>query len=100
MDVINWAKELEKRGIGELLVTSIDQEGTQRGFDIELYSLLERSVNVPIIASGGAGNIDHIKDLDKAVNLQGIALASVLHYGKLKVSEIKYELPNSYNRKI
>ena len=61
INVINWAKELEKRGIGELLITSIDKEGTQRGFDIELYSSLAKEVNLPIIASGGAGNINHIK---------------------------------------
>ena len=98
INVINWAKELERRGIGELLVTSIDKEGTQRGFDLELYSSLGKEVNVPIIASGGAGNINHIKYLDKNTNVQGIALASVLHYEKLEVNEIKSVLPNSLIR--
>ena len=96
--VLRWAKELESRGIGELLITSIDQEGTQRGFDIHLYSKLEKEVNVPIIASGGAGNLNHIRNLDNSVNIQGIAFASVLHYDKLNVSEIKSVLPKSINR--
>ena len=98
INVINWAKELERRGIGELLITSIDKEGTQRGFDLELYSSLGKEVNVPIIASVGAGNINHIKYLDKNTNVQGIALASVLHYEKLEVNEIKSVLPNSLIR--
>ncbi len=98
INVINWAKELESRGIGELLITSIDKEGTQRGFDLELYSHLEKEVNVPIIASGGAGNINHIKYLDENTKVQGIALASVLHYKKLEVNEIKSVLPNSLIR--
>ena len=63
-----------------------------------MYSSLGKEVNVPIIASGGAGNINHIKYLDKNTNVQGIALASVLHYEKLEVNEIKSVLPNSLIR--
>ena len=63
-----------------------------------MYSSLAKEVNVPIIASGGAGNINHIKYLDKNTKVQGIALASVLHYEKLEINEIKSELPNSLIR--
>lgn len=89
LDVFQWARELEQRGVGELLVTSIDQEGTQRGFDIPLYQKLEETVTIPIIASGGAGKLEHLSKLEEMVKLQGIALASLLHYSKCSIEEIK-----------
>ena len=96
-DVIEWSKELEQLGAGELLVTSVDHEGTQRGFDIDLYATLECAVRIPIIASGGAGKLQHLHDLTTRTELQGVAVASILHYEKAAVGEIKAALINNYN---
>lgn len=98
-DVIAWARELEQRGAGELLVTSVDQEGTQRGFDISLYQKLMEAISIPIIACGGAGNLRHLADLDNSSELQGIAIASILHYSKSSVREIKAVLPRTSVRR-
>lgn len=97
-DVVEWAKELELRGAGELLLTSVDQEGTQRGFDIPLCEAVEQAVRIPVVASGGAGKLEHLRQLDQKVKLQGVAIASLLHYGKASVSELKTALPGTYAR--
>lgn len=99
LDVIEWARELEQRGAGELLVTSVDQEGTQRGFDIPLYQQLANAISIPIIASGGAGNLPHFKELENKTELQGIAVASILHYAKSSIREIKAVLPRTSARR-
>lgn len=88
-DVVEWARELEGRGAGELLVTSVDQEGTQRGFDIELCAAVEAAVRVPVVASGGAGKLEHLRQLDARTQLQAVAIASLLHYNKATVVELK-----------
>lgn len=98
LNVVEWAQELEKRGVGELLVTSVDQEGTQRGFDLELYSAIEKAVRVPVIASGGAGKLEHLQKLDALTQLQGIAVASLLHYGKATVAQLKSVMSRSIDR--
>lgn len=98
-DVVEWAQELEQRGAGELLVTSVDQEGTQRGFDVALYQALVDAVGVPVIASGGAGNMLHLSTLVYDADVQGVAVASLLHYGKSTVSEMKTALPGASLRK-
>jgi cyclase len=87
--VLDWVKEAESRGAGELLVTSIDSEGTKKGFDIELYAQLAKITSIPMIASGGCGNLSHLTELFKAVDVQAVALASVLHYNHLTIDEIK-----------
>lgn len=97
LDVIEWAKELEQRGAGELLVTSVDQEGTQRGFDIELCAAVAAAVRVPVVASGGAGKLQHLQHLVESVDLQGIAIASLLHYDKTTVAQLKSTLPSAYD---
>jgi cyclase len=97
-DVIEWAKELEKRGAGEILVTSVDQEGTQRGFDIELCVVVEAAVRIPVVVSGGAGKLQHLQQLDARTELQGVAIASLLHYDKATVADLKASLPSTYNR--
>lgn len=97
-DVVEWAKELEQRGAGELLLTSVDQEGTQRGFDIALCEAVERAVRIPVVASGGAGKLEHLRQLDERVKLQGVAIASLLHYNKATVTELKAALPGAYFR--
>jgi cyclase len=91
-DVIDWILEAQDLGVGELLVTSVDQEGTKRGFDIDLYKKVRAVSKVPVIASGGAGTLVHIKELYEKTGVNGVALASVLHYGLLKVSDIRQAL--------
>lgn len=97
-DVIEWARELESRGVGELLVTSVDREGTQRGFDLDLYRALVDAVKVPVVASGGAGKVKDCVVLESAVEVQAMALASVLHYEKATVTQLKMNLPRAVNR--
>ncbi len=97
-DVVAWAKELEQRGAGEILVTSVDQEGTQRGFDIELCAAVETAVRIPVVASGGAGKLQDLQQLDARTELQGVAIASLLHYDKATVAELKASLPSTYDR--
>lgn len=92
LDAIAWAKEMVNRGAGELLVTSMDADGTQAGYDIELTRTIANSVDVPVIASGGAGNCDHIREAITEGKAEAALLASLLHYGQLSVQEIKSHL--------
>lgn len=98
LDVVDWAMELERRGAGEILLTSVDQEGTQRGFDIPLCKAVVEAVRIPVIASGGAGKLEHLRQLDEQVQVQAIAIASLLHYDKFTTSDIKSVLPSSLDR--
>ncbi|MGD1809541.1 imidazole glycerol phosphate synthase subunit HisF [Dapis sp. BLCC M126] len=88
-DAIAWAIEAEQRGAGELLVTSMDADGTQAGYDLELTSKIAESVQIPVIASGGAGNSQHIFEALTEGKAEAALLASLLHYGQLSVAEIK-----------
>ncbi|MBJ25246.1 MAG: imidazole glycerol phosphate synthase subunit HisF [Flavobacteriaceae bacterium] len=92
IDVISWAKKLQELGAGELLITSIDMEGTRRGFDVELSEKIAESVTIPVISSGGAGDTNHILNLFEKTNIDGVALASILHYNIFSVEEIKKTL--------
>ena len=89
IDAIEWASQLEDMGIGELCVTSIDMEGTKKGFDTELINKICAKVNLPVIVSGGAGNTGHISTLCKKENVSAIAVASILHYNLFTVQQIK-----------
>ena len=89
LDVIQWIREIQDRGCGEILLTSIDKEGTETGFDIELIESVEKIVKKPMIISGGCGDLEHIKTLKKKFPNLSIAIASVLHYKILTISEIK-----------
>ncbi|MGK7936646.1 MAG: imidazole glycerol phosphate synthase subunit HisF [Xenococcaceae cyanobacterium] len=98
IDAIKWAKEVENRGAGELLVTSMDADGTQAGYDLELTSTIANQVEIPVIASGGAGNCQHIYKALTEGQAEAALLASLLHYGQLTVAEIKtylqkYQVP-------
>ncbi|MCL2924809.1 MAG: imidazole glycerol phosphate synthase subunit HisF [Trichodesmium sp. MAG_R04] len=88
-DAITWAKEVEKRGAGELLVTSMDADGTQAGYDLYLTRTIAESVQIPVIASGGAGSCQHIFQALTEGKAEAALLASLLHYGQLSVAEIK-----------
>ncbi|NES83060.1 MAG: imidazole glycerol phosphate synthase subunit HisF [Moorea sp. SIO2B7] len=89
IDAIKWAKEVEQRGAGELLITSMDADGTQAGYDLELTHTIADQVEIPVIASGGAGNTHHIYEALTEGGAEAALLASLLHYGQLTVSEIK-----------
>ncbi|KAF3886573.1 MULTISPECIES: imidazole glycerol phosphate synthase subunit HisF [Nostocales] len=89
IDALFWAKEAEKRGAGELLVTSMDADGTQAGYDIKLTRAIAEAVQIPVVASGGAGNCEHIYTAVTEGKAEAALLASLLHYGQLSVAEIK-----------
>jgi cyclase len=89
IDAIEFAKKMEDNGAGELLVTSMDRDGTQVGFDIDLTSNISSKVNIPVIASGGVGNLDHLVEGIKLGNASAVLAASIFHYGKYSVKEAK-----------
>lgn len=95
LDALDWAKELEQLGAGELVVTSIDQEGTKKGFDMKLIKEISESVSIPVIASGGAGNISHIKDVASQTQVGAVAIASLIHYKISDIPTVKSELNQS-----
>lgn len=82
IDPVEYAQQLENQGIGEILLTSIDKEGTWDGFDIDLTRKITDSVSIPVIANGGAGNIEHIGDIVKKGNASAVALGSMVVYQK------------------
>ena len=89
INAVKFAKEMEESGAGELLITSMDKDGTQVGYDIELMSQISSSVNIPIIASGGVGNLDHLVDGIKLGNANAVLAASIFHYGKYSIKQAK-----------
>jgi imidazole glycerol-phosphate synthase subunit HisF len=89
IDAVFWAKEVTSRGAGELLITSMDADGTQAGYDLELTRTIAEQVPIPVIASGGAGNCQHIYEALSEGKAEAALLASLLHYGQLSVAEIK-----------
>lgn len=92
LDAVDWAKQVVALGAGELLVTSMDQDGTKAGCDLKLYQALTDAVNVPIIASGGAGSIQDFTDLFTQTTVDAGLAASVFHFGELTIPEVKAEL--------
>ncbi|OLP16876.1 imidazole glycerol phosphate synthase subunit HisF [Leptolyngbya sp. 'hensonii'] len=92
VDVIAWAREAEQRGAGELLVTSMDADGTQAGYDLALTRTIADQVQIPVVASGGAGTCEHIAAALTEGRAEAALLASLLHYGQLTVAQIKTHL--------
>ena len=93
IDVIDWAKEVEKRGAGEILLTSMDKDGTKSGFDIELTKRVCEAVNIPVIASGGAGKMEDFKDI---LQYSDAALAaSLFHFNEVNINDLKEYLHNN-----
>ncbi len=88
INVIDWAIEVQDRGAGEIFLTSIDNEGTRKGFDKELLSSVSKKIEIPIVAHGGAGSSSDILDLIKNVNVSGVSCASILHYSLIKNIDI------------
>ncbi len=92
LDAIAWAEDVARRGAGELLVTSMDADGTQAGYDLALTRAIADRVSIPVIASGGAGTCAHIHEALTEGKAEAALLASLLHYGHLTVAEIKHYL--------
>ena len=92
INAIEFAKKMEECGAGELLITSMDRDGTQVGYDIDLMNKISSTINIPVIASGGVGNLDHLVDGIKLGNASAVLAASIFHYGKHSVKEAKVYL--------
>lgn len=88
-DAIGWAIEAEKRGAGEILLTSMDCDGTKAGYDIELTKRVAEAVGIPVIASGGAGNMQHFKDVLTDGKADAALAASLFHFGELAIADLK-----------
>lgn len=84
-----WCKQAEEMGAGEILLTSMNHDGTKNGFDIKFLSMLTKEVNIPVIASGGAGTKDHFVDAFLTANVDACLAASLFHYGELKIGDLK-----------
>lgn len=92
IDAIQWAKKVEKLGAGEILLTSMDRDGTKSGFDLNLTKEVSSSVSIPVIASGGIGEINHFVDGVKKGGASALLAASVFHFGEFSISEVKKHL--------
>ena len=92
IDAIKFAKQMEEYGAGELLITSMDRDGTQKGYDIDLMKKISEIVNIPVIASGGVGNLDHLAEGITQGKANAVLAASIFHYGKYSIKEAKQYL--------
>jgi cyclase len=88
-DAVAWARQAESRGAGEILLTSMDRDGTRSGFDCEMTAAVADAVNIPVIASGGAGGLDHFADVFTQGHADAALAASIFHYADTSVSELK-----------
>ena len=95
LELFEWAKEVENRGAGEILFTSMDHDGTKAGFANEALAKLSALVNIPIIASGGAGSVQHFIDTFIKGKSDAALAASVFHFGEIKITDLKKELRNN-----
>ena len=89
LDAVEWAKRGEELGAGEILLNSIDQDGTQQGYDLELNARVSELAGIPVIASGGAGNIQHMVEAITLGKADAVLLASLVHFGDYTISQIK-----------
>jgi len=96
MEAITWIKKCVELGAGEVVVNSIDTDGVKQGFDVEMLRAVCDAVNVPVIASGGAGTVAHFVDLFRAIPTIDAALAaSVFHFGQIQIPDLKQELKDN-----
>ncbi|HKJ31385.1 MAG TPA: imidazole glycerol phosphate synthase subunit HisF [Balneolales bacterium] len=89
IDVMDWVREVEERGAGEILLTSMDQDGTKEGFDLELLKKVSLNTTIPLIASGGAGTIEHCIDAIKIGLADAVLAASIFHFKEIEISDLK-----------
>ena len=92
LDALAWAKEMAQRGAGEILLTSMDRDGTKSGFDLALTRAVSDAVTVPVIASGGVGNLDHLADGVQQGGADAVLAASIFHYGEYTVAQAKQRM--------
>lgn len=92
LDAVEWAKEVERRGAGEILLTSMDCDGTKDGYDIALTRAVSDAVKIPVIASGGAGNLKHLVDAVKLGGASAVLAASIFHFGTYTIEQAKREM--------
>lgn len=95
LDAVAWAKDAVRRGAGEILLTSMDGDGTQAGYDLELTRAVSEAVEVPVIASGGAGNAQHLVDAIQTGKADAVLLASIVHDGLYKIADLKSAMAES-----
>jgi len=95
INAIDWAIKAESLGAGEILLTSMDKDGTKSGFDLELTKKISGSLNIPVIASGGVGNLNHFVDGVKKGKASALLAASVFHFGKFSITEVKKHLTSN-----
>jgi cyclase len=88
-DALEWAAEAEKRGAGEILLTSMDADGTKDGYDLTVTKAITDIVRIPVIASGGAGRMEHFKDVIQKAGADAVLVASLFHYGEMTVRDVK-----------
>jgi len=96
LDALDWAKEAERLGAGEICLNSIDADGTQKGYELNLTALISENVGIPVIASGGAGNIEHIYDVLTKGKADAALVASIVHYGSVSIKDIKSNLQDRH----
>lgn len=89
IDAVKWAKQCEEFGAGEILLTSMDRDGTKDGYDIPLTKAITEAVNLPVIASGGAGTLEHFLEVIVEANADAVLAASLFHYGELTIRQVK-----------
>jgi len=89
MNAVDWAKRAEELGAGEILLTSMDKDGTKDGYDIDLTGAVTSVVNIPVIASGGAGKLEHLRDVIKYAGADAVLAASIFHYRQYTIREAK-----------
>lgn len=92
IDVVEWAVKAENLGAGEILLTSMDTDGVKEGFDLDMLNAVCNAVNIPVIASGGCGQLSHFTEVFKETNVDAALAASIFHYGELSVGQVKEEL--------
>lgn len=89
LDAVEWAREVERLGCGEILLTSMDTDGTKNGFDIELTDTICKAVNIPVIASGGCGSLEHFAEVFERTGADAALAASLFHYHELEIRQVK-----------
>lgn len=86
---MDWAKQIEQLGAGEILLTSINNDGTKTGFAISILDQISKAINIPVIASGGAGTIEHFKEVFEKTKVSAALAASIFHFGMVSIPELK-----------
>ncbi|MEX0610364.1 MAG: imidazole glycerol phosphate synthase subunit HisF [Balneolaceae bacterium] len=92
LNAIEWMQEVEERGAGEILLTSMDRDGTKSGFDLDILKEVHKHIHIPVIASGGAGSIQHCIDALKLANADAVLAASIFHFKEISISDLKSKM--------